>query len=170
MCPLCGRHKRWAPDVYTSCFLGDTDILGYGGERPQRWYPLASPVSKEDCSGPLTVCLIRSPSLRPQLWRYKHLLLKDWVPQSVASLLYPGGCRQLRTLSPFIMLLWDSWAYAPLATRARPSRGVPLLAASTIGVLDECTSFFLGDGSDLEWGRGRVQNWQPPLESISVGP
>lgn len=43
------------------------------------------------------------------------------------------------------------------------SKGVLCMAATNIGAPEEGTSSFLGNASELEQGRGRVQWWHLPV-------
>lgn len=72
-----------------------------------------------------------------------------------------GGCGEqgclLGTISLFITILWNLGTWAPLAIRARRSRGDPWAVATKARVPHMYTGSFPGDMGELEWGGGRAQ-------------
>ena len=62
--------------------------------------------------------------------------------------------KECNVYSPVGLQVW-----APLATRARLSGGVPWAAVAKTGAPDKCISSFLGDASEPEKGRGSMPKW-----------
>ena len=98
---------------------------GVGHKLEWRWCPVTS---RDDCTQPLDVYLIRSLLLRPRLWRYTNSPLSPkefFFFLTAASPLCPGY-NWLRTPFLFVTVLWDPCTQALLVKQNQEMKGWPL--------------------------------------------